>query len=50
MILTDTYQMAQLYDKIKAESRKSSEKHVNIYASAADADSVCALRILEASG
>lgn len=47
MILTSSYQWVQLYDKIKAESRKSTEKHVNIYVSAADTDSVCALRILE---
>lgn len=49
MILTSTQQWVDLYDHIKAETRKSSEKHVNIYVSAADADSVCALRILEVS-
>ena len=47
MILTSTQQWVELYETIKAETRKSSEKHVNIYVSAADADSVCALRILE---
>ena len=47
MILTDSQQWVQLYETIKEESRKSEEKHVHIYVSAADADSVCALRILE---
>ena len=47
MILTETQEWVDLYEAIKSETRKSSEKHVNIYVSATDADSVCALRILE---
>ena len=47
MIVTDPYDWARLYESIKEESRKSEEKHVHIYVSAADADSVCALKILE---
>lgn len=49
MILTDSQQWVELYETIKNESRKSEEKHVHIYVSASDADSVCALRILEVS-
>ena len=47
MILTDQSDWVQLFEALKAETRKSIEKHVNIYVSAADADSVCALKILE---
>lgn len=47
MILTEHQQWVDLYESIKAETRKSAEKHVNIYVSATDADSVCSLRILE---
>lgn len=47
MILTENQQWVDLYESIKAETRKSSEKHVNIYVSASDVDSVCSLRILE---
>ena len=50
MILTDSTKWVDLYETIKNETRKSEEKHVQIYVSAADADSVCALRILEVSG
>lgn len=47
MLLTEQRQWIDLYELIKSESRKSSEKHVHIYVSATDVDSVCALRILE---
>lgn len=47
MILTDPDQWVKLFDALKTETRKSAEKHVHIYVSASDADSVCSLRILE---
>ena len=47
MILNNSEQWVELYKLIKEESKKSEEKHVHIYVSAADTDSVCALRILE---
>jgi cell division control protein 45 len=47
MILTDAQQWVDLYEGIKEETRRSAERHVHIYVSAADADSVAALRILE---
>jgi cell division control protein 45 len=47
MILTESNQWVKLFDSVKAETRKSVEKHVHIYVSASDADSVCSLRILE---
>jgi hypothetical protein len=49
MILTDQQEWVDLFDALKSETRKSSEKHVNIYVSASDTDSVCSLRILEVS-
>lgn len=50
MIINQPDQWVDLYKAIKEESSRSDEKHVFIYASAADADSVCALRILEVRG
>uniref|UniRef100_A0A1D2AER3 Cell division control protein 45-like protein n=1 Tax=Auxenochlorella protothecoides TaxID=3075 RepID=A0A1D2AER3_AUXPR len=47
MIVTTPDEWVALYNAIKEESSCSEEKHVFIYASAADADSVAALRILE---
>jgi hypothetical protein len=47
MIVTTDDQWTGVYTAIREESRKSDEKHIFIYASASDADSVCALRILE---
>lgn len=47
MILTEADQWVNLFDALKTETRKSAEKHVHIYASASDADSICSLRILE---
>lgn len=49
MIVTTPDEWVALYNAIKEESSCSEEKHVFIYASAADADSVAALRILEVS-
>ena len=40
MILTDPSQWVMLFDALKAETRKSVEKHVHVYCSAADCDSV----------
>ena len=50
MIVTTHEQWVELYNAIRDESRRSEEKHIFIYASSSDCDSVCALRILEASG
>lgn len=36
-----------LFDALKAETRKSVEKHVHVYVSSCDVDSVCSIRILE---
>ena len=36
MILTDPSQWVMLFDALKAETRKSTEKHVHVYCSAAD--------------
>lgn len=47
MIKTTPEEWADVYEVIKRETRKSVEKHVHIYVSAADADSVSSLRILE---
>jgi hypothetical protein len=47
MIITSSDEWTDLYASIREESNRSEEKHVNIYASSSDADSVCALRILE---
>lgn len=47
MIITTHEEWTNLFNSIKAESSSSDEKHVFIYACATDADSVCALRILE---
>ncbi|KAI8103739.1 hypothetical protein M9435_006267 [Picochlorum sp. BPE23] len=47
MILTDSDQWVKLFEALRLETRKSAEKHVHIYVSASDADSTCALRILE---
>ena len=47
MILTDPSQWVMLFDALKAETRKSAEKHVHVYCSAADVDSVCSIRVLE---
>ncbi len=47
MILTEQKDWVELFEALKEETRKSSEKHVNIYVSATDTDSVCSLRILE---
>ena len=47
MILTDPAQWVMLFDALKAETRKSAEKHVHVYVSSCDVDSVCSIRILE---
>ncbi|PSC71473.1 cell division control 45-like protein [Micractinium conductrix] len=47
MIITTSDEWTALYNSIKQDSTRSDEKHVFIYACASDADSVCALRILE---
>ena len=47
MIITTSEEWTNLYRSILEESTRSDEKHVFIYASSSDADSVCALRILE---
>jgi cell division control protein 45 len=47
MILTDPSQWVMLFDALKAETRKSTEKHVHVYVSSCDVDSVCSIRILE---
>lgn len=47
MIINKLDDWVSLYGAIKEETSCSDEKHVFIYASAADADSVCALRIVE---
>lgn len=47
MIITTSDEWTNLYRSIREESTRSDEKHVFIYACASDADSVCALRILE---
>ena len=47
MILTSQEQWVELYAAIREESRTSEERHVFIYASSADTDALCALRILE---
>jgi len=47
MIITTSEEWTNLYRSIREESSRSDEKHVFIYACASDADSVCALRILE---
>lgn len=47
MIVTSHSEWVAVYNAIKEESRQSDEKHVFIYASASDVDSVAALRILE---
>lgn len=50
MIITNHEQWVDLYNAIKEESARSEEKHVFIYASSADVDAVCTLRILEVGG
>lgn len=50
MIITSPEEWVSLYGAIAEDSRRSEEKHVFIYASAKEADSVAALRILEVSG
>ena len=47
MIVTSQEEWVSLYQSIKEDSARSDEKQVFVYASAADADAVCALRILE---
>lgn len=47
MIITTHDQWVALYNAIREECRKSEEAHVFIYASASNADSVAALRVLE---
>lgn len=47
MIITTSEEWTALYRSIREESGRSEEKHVFIYACSSDADSVCALRILE---
>lgn len=47
MILTTQEQWVDLYNAIRNDSCSSDERHVFIYASSKEADSVAALRILE---
>ncbi|EFN58772.1 hypothetical protein CHLNCDRAFT_50260 [Chlorella variabilis] len=47
MIITTSDEWTALYRSICEDSKRSDDKHVFIYACSSDADSVCALRILE---
>ena len=50
MILTTQDQWTALFRSIQDDAARSEDKQVFLYASAADADAVCALRILVVRG